>query len=167
MRWSHCFRPYRLTGNFSSPARFGSRLFFSCSPTSVAPTCSASCTLWSPSRSGDDQPRSLPVGPVRFLSAGVLAFRETSLRGKAPSPPQLGSVRLFQPWARRIRRSFLDRMGTGIATESRMGRSVISHPRGNSDSNSSSIPVHLGFCDSHTVSRNQKDPPPYSSRRAA
>src|SRR5260370_19206738 len=110
MRWSHCFRPYRLTGNFSSPARFGSPLFFSCSPTSAAPTCSASCTLWSPSRSRDDQPRSLLVGPVRFRSAGVLALRETSLREESHSTPQLGSLLLFYPCALRIRRDFLHRI---------------------------------------------------------
>jgi hypothetical protein len=166
-RWKHCFTRYQPTGSSSLRARSGSLRFSSYSPTSAVPTYSASCTSWLPSPSGNDQQRALLVGSVWLCATRVLAFRKVGLRGESLTSPQLGSIRLLQSWFGHLRRALLNRMGAGISTESHMGRSFVSHARGDSNSNSASTSRTLASrCGPNPASCTHKDFPSHNSEGA-
>jgi hypothetical protein len=138
-----CSIRFQHTGNSSLRAHSGLQAFCSPSPISAGRKFSAFCSSWLPSPPDDDGPIEVLVGHVRLRPAGVFAVCKNRLRGQSPSSSQLGDVRGFHRSFSALRRTFLDRVGTGIAIESGMGRSVVPHTRGHINPSAASIATLL------------------------
>jgi hypothetical protein len=138
-----CSIQFQPTGSFSSPALFGLLVSSSLSLISVGRKCNAYYSSWLPSPCDDERPIALLVGHVRLRPSRVLALCKNSFRGQSPSPPQLDNVRPIHTRVGYIRWTVFDRMGTRIAPESRLGRSIVSYSRRHSNPSSAATTTLL------------------------
>ena len=135
--------PFQLTGSFSSPARSGWPEFCSLFLISAARKCSAFYSSWHPSPLDDERPIALLVGHVRLRPSRVPALRKNSLRGQSAPPSQLDHVRPFHGGTGCVRWTFFDCMGTGIATKSGLGGSIVPDSSRHSDPSPSATTAFL------------------------
>jgi hypothetical protein len=141
MKRKRLCKPYstqsRHTENFSLRALSGSLLSCSPSHTLEGRKCSGFCSSWLLFPFDDDRPVAFLVGYVRIRPTGVFALCKNRVRRQSPSSSQLGDVRSLHRSISAIRRTLLNRLGTGITFESGMGWSVVSDTGRHLDSSAS------------------------------